>query len=293
MSTAPAIVNATWATIDNAEAQFVKVANAFGQLNFSIEANFAKQIIVGTHTGNDNKDSKALIGCTQNSIFNAISQVAEIGLTLNPKVGHAYLLPRFNFQTGSLECTLEPSFKGLIHLAIEGGSITHCTADVVYKDDFENKRLIFKGANKEIEISDDLDPFKTQKDSDIYGAYCTAFLKEGGVITTVMRRSEIDLARSKAGPNSPAWRLWFPEMAKKSVIRRASKLWPAPKKDLRYHNAIDALQKYDNSDMYHEAANSPVHQTTSLKQVSPAISGENTKPRPLSLSEMTKRLAAQ
>lgn len=58
-------------------------------------------------------------------------------------------------------------------------------------------------------------------------AYSIAWFKDGTISREVMTRADIDKVRgaSKA-PNSPAWTVWFDEMAKKAVARRHSKTLP-------------------------------------------------------------------
>ncbi len=277
-------------TIDNAKGQFELVANAYGQMAFAHEAEFAKQIIQRSYTGVPNKDKFSLVCCTQQSIYNAVAQVADLGLSLNPKLDHAYLLPRRNTHTGDLECTLEPSYKGLIHLAIEGGAISHVTATVVNKADVDSGAFVYNGPSAEA-VFKGIDPFNPPTEAGIYGAICTAHLIGGGVITTIMNRADINQAREGAN-NSKAWKIWFSEMAIKSCIRRASKLWPKPTRDTRFIGAIDALNKLDNAEHFQTAANEPViMQDVTTPAIASTSDTAQDRPAVMNLEDLTKRLA--
>src|SRR3546814_4153463 len=86
--------------------------------------------------------------------------VASTGLTLNPAHGHAYLVPR----DGAI--VLDISYKGLIKIATDTGSVLWARAECVYgKDTF---RYHGPAAMPEHEA----DPFSER--GEIVGAYCIA-----------------------------------------------------------------------------------------------------------------------
>lgn len=230
-------------TIQNAIDNLAGESAAFDTIVFRKEAEYAKHIIARSMSKDPRKNQNKLFMCTQNSIYDSIRQIVDTGLTLNPKADHAYLIPRKNYMTGELECTFEPSYKGLIHAAIQGKCIKHATATVIYKQQINSGEFVYNGPNAEPTFNN-LNPFHDYPDADIAGAICTAFLENGGVITTNMKRSEIEKARKAAG-NTPAWRDWFSEMCCKCVVRRASKYWPSPDTDSRFFRALDLLKTYD------------------------------------------------
>ncbi|MCP5006447.1 MAG: DNA recombinase, partial [Planctomycetes bacterium] len=61
----------------------------------------------------------------QNSIIN----VAAIGISLNPALKHAYLVPR------DKQVVLDISYMGLLHLAVKTGSILFGQSKLVYVND--------------------------------------------------------------------------------------------------------------------------------------------------------------
>lgn len=64
-------------------------------------------------------------------------------------------------------------------------------------------------------------------DGEVIAAYSIAYFKDGTISREVMMRADIDKVRkSSKAPGSPAWTVWFEEMAKKAVARRHSKSLP-------------------------------------------------------------------
>ena len=63
------------------------------------------------------------------SVRNAVINVAATGLSLNPALKFAYLVPRDN------EVCLDISYMGLIKIATDTGSILWAKAEIVYEKD--------------------------------------------------------------------------------------------------------------------------------------------------------------
>ena len=88
------------------------------------ESSFAIQIF---------RKNPRLMDCVPESILEAVLNVAQIGLTLNPASKMAYLVPRYN--AGASHCVLEPSYQGLVKLVTDTGSVVSVSSHVVYSDD--------------------------------------------------------------------------------------------------------------------------------------------------------------
>lgn len=163
------------------------------------------------------------------SVKLAMINVASTGLTLNPAHGYAYLVPRDN------AIHLDISYKGLIKIATDTGAIRWARAELVY----ENDKFTYHGPAREPEHT--ANPFKGR--GDVIGAYCIAKTSDGDVLTEVMDADEIEkirgksmaYAKSKSGP----WAEWFSQMARKAVIKRASKTWPYTDRAERLMDAIE------------------------------------------------------
>src|SRR5690606_36369038 len=107
--------------IAKAKERFVGIAG--DEKTYDVESIFAMQALMKTdyamQTANKNPQSVHL----------AMINVASTGLTLNPANGYAYLVPR----DGAI--VLDISYKGLIKIPTDTGSVEWARADVVYEQD--------------------------------------------------------------------------------------------------------------------------------------------------------------
>ncbi len=184
-----------------------------GLLSYGKEAIFAMQMIA--------RNSFSISTANQNprSVLLAMINVASTGLTLNPAMGYAYLVPR----DGAI--MLDISYKGLIKIATDAGGIMWARAECVH----ENDKFTYKGPAAMPDIV--CDPFRER--GQIIGAYCIAKTPEGDILTECMDMAAIEKVRSKStawvkgsvGKKGP-WEDFFPEMVRKAVIKRARKTWP-------------------------------------------------------------------
>jgi len=223
------------------------------------------------------RQNEALQRCPPQSIQTAVISVATAGLSLDPNLKLAYLVPRDG------QCTLDISYMGLARLAEMSGAIDYVRADVVRKGD----RFIWRGLDEK-PIHEIEDPFG-EEDRPIVGVYCYVMTSKGAYLAGKMSKSEIDKVRqaSKA-PNSPAWTKWYGEMAKKAIIKRESKLWPQAAREkvagaLGVLEATEGLKDITPEDTQHygdvkrrsEAAKAEERpQTEERSQERPPIEGE-------------------
>lgn len=213
-------------TMEGTVLSFEKSFNAVNayKLNFKKEANFALQILKGNQflrtTAKDNPDS----------LQAAITNIAAIGISLNPAVKEAYLVPR-----GKMVC-LDISYIGLVKLATDTGSIQWVQAEVVKaKDTFQ-----YLGVGKA--PVHEMNPFIER--GDVIGVYCVAKLSSGECLSTVMSKNDCDAIRDKSSQAAKTgpWKDFYEEMLKKTVIKRASKLWP---KSDRLANAVEIINEHE------------------------------------------------
>lgn len=185
-------------------------------ISFRREAEFAVQVL------EKNNYSLTTAMSNQNSVIAAVKNIAAIGISLNPAKKQAYLVPR-----GGAIC-LDISYMGLLDLAIASGSIKWGQAEVVREKDTFKRQGIDRAPLHEF---DDFDEDR----GDWKGVYVVVKTADGDYLTTTMTRAEVLAIRDR----SEAWKAvmskkskscpWLTdelEMAKKTVIKRASKLWP-------------------------------------------------------------------
>lgn len=184
------------------------------QLNFNQEANFAVQAL---------EANPYLAGCTPESIKNAIVNVSLTGITLNPALKFAYLVPRQ--VKNERICVLDISYMGMIKILTDAGAIKSVDANVVYENDVFSYS---QGTNPYLEHQ------RTLKDrGEALGAYAIAYFRDGGSQFVIMDKSEIEAVRAtseswkneKGRAYSP-WAKWEDEMWKKTALKRLFKLLP-------------------------------------------------------------------
>jgi len=165
-----------------------------------------------------------LAKCDPNSFALAVINCAEMGL--EPALGQAALVP-FG---GKVQC--QAMYQGLIHLALNSGSVLSISAEVVrVGDKFDH----VKGLEPKIEHRpcDNID-------GKITHAYAIAKLASGASTSVVLTGAEIDKVKASVKSNTDKadspWKAWPEEMAKKTAIKRLMKLLP---KSIEMRRAVD------------------------------------------------------
>lgn len=99
---------------------------------------------------------------------------------------------------------------------------------LAYPESKIDVELVYKGDTFAFEKSNGVVDYKhifgnpfQHKDEDIIGGYCIIKNKRGEFITT-LSRDEIEKAK-KVAKTDAIWKMWFAEMAKKTVIKKAVK----------------------------------------------------------------------
>jgi len=216
------------------EKSFKELALIHGAVNFKAEASFAMQIL------KSNNYLANIAFSNPDSLKMAIINVAAIGLSLSPSSKHAYLLPRKG------QICLDISYMGLIHLAVQSAAVEWVQADLVYElDNFimnspgtmpEHKRDAFKDRGK------------------IDGVYCVAKLLSGDYLTTTMTINAVldirDRSEAWKKNQSGPWKTDFEEMVKKTVVKRAAKMWP--KASPRLLKGINVINEHEGIDFAKE-----------------------------------------
>lgn len=220
--------------IANAENNFQEIAESKKTtLLFKEEAGFARQLL----ESNDFLMKTAMKN--PQSLKNAIVNLAAIGLTLNKALSYAYLVPR-----DGVIC-LDVSYKGLVKLATDTGSIKWAKAELVRTTD----NFIYNGVST-VPRHEVLHPFNLNKRGQIIGVYCIAKTRDNDYMIDIMSIDEInevkDSSKAKNSPYSP-WIKFYGEMAKKTIIKRASKSWT--KTERAYlDTAIDVINEHEGLD---------------------------------------------
>ena len=196
-------------------------------LNFEREAEFAIQVITSGEYA-----TKIAVQNRQ-SVVNAITNIAAIGISLNPAKKQAYLGPRDG------KICLDISYIGLMDLAMVTGAIRWAQAELVYTAD----SFALNGFDKPPTHS--YNPFATDR-GDVVGVYVVVKTADGDYLTETMSIDDVNAIRDR----SSAWKAWIKnqkscpwvtdpgEMMKKTVVKRGYKYWP---KTERLEQAIHHL----------------------------------------------------
>ena len=195
--------------VESVKTDFVNMAKAHNAVTWEAEANYAIQQVYKSKFAADTAMANPV------SVQNAVRNIAAIGLTLNPALKYAYLVPR------DKQICLDVSYMGLMHLAQETGSVIWSQCKIVHEAD----TYINNGASVEPEHT--YSAFGDR--GGIIGAYCVVKLADGDYLTHEMKIEDIYAIRNRSAAykrNSGPWVTDEKEMIRKTVVKQASKYWP-------------------------------------------------------------------
>ena len=158
-----------------------------------------------------------LAECTPASLMKCLLDLSAMGL--EPDGRRAHLIPY------GTECTLIIDYKGLVELIRRSGDVVSLRAELVCSAD--------EFSWKDGEISHSVN-FREDRGV-IEAVYAEALMKSGEKQSAVMTKAEVEAIRnrSRSGKNGP-WVTDFGEMAKKTVVRRLSKMLPLSSEIFRH-----------------------------------------------------------
>lgn len=192
-------------------------------LNFEREAGFAIQQL------SKNSYTMDIAKAARQSVFDAVVNVAAIGVSLNPAKKQAYLVPRDG------KICLDISYMGLMDLAQATGSVKWAQAQLVHEKD----TFSLLGLDKPPQHT--FNPFATDR-GDVVGVYVTIKTIHDEYLTHTMKIADVfairDRSPSWVKKKSGPWLTDEGEMIKKTCVKQAYKYWP---KTDRLESAIHHL----------------------------------------------------
>lgn len=205
--------------IDEQREQFARVA-VVKSVEFEREKGFALQIL-----GASDYLTRTAVG-NPASLANAITNVAALGVSLNPAMKLAYLVPRKI--NGTPAICLDISYMGMMYIAQDCGAVDWGQAIVVReKDKFELRDLGQQPVHTYEPFSKDRGP--------IIGVYCVVKTSGGDHLTHAMpiakvydirNRSDAWKAYERDNTKKCPWVTDEEEMIKKTCVKQAAKYWP-------------------------------------------------------------------
>lgn len=177
-------------------------------------------LVIAAVSGN-----QKLLECSRDSLWRACVQGAELGLSLNPTMGEADILPVWNTRLRCNEAQFRPRYKGLMKLALQSGEVTSIRSVLVYENDvFE----VIEGLRRDIIHKPAL-----KNRGEMTHVYCVWTLR--GVSEPqfeVMDREQVYKIRSRSSSKNKDGNVVGPwvsdeaEMWRKTVVKRATKYMP-------------------------------------------------------------------
>ena len=159
-----------------------------------------------------------LLQCLPGTVYSALRDAAHLGLTVDPRAGEFWLIPRWNRNLGANECTGMIGYKGFIGMAKRAGVVTHIETRVVYEDEVSNDLVHIDLANGTIRH-----PYSwtgiDRADDKIVGAYCAAWLPTVDRLAIEPLTIDELRKRMKSAQTTMVWDGWFVEMCRKTACR--------------------------------------------------------------------------
>lgn len=197
-------------------------------INFEREAGFAIQAI------QRNDYTLRVASDNRQSVIDAVTNIAAIGISLNPAKKQAYLVPR------DKQICLDISYMGLMDLAMATGSIKWAQAELVCENDG------FARGRFDEPPTHSFNPFSKDRGA-VIGVYVVVKTADGDYLTHTMEIGAVNDIRDR----SESWKAYVQkkikscpwvsdtgEMIKKTCVKQAYKYWP---KTERLERAIHYL----------------------------------------------------
>lgn len=215
-----------------------KQADRFQKLNTINAVDFAQECLFAKQQLMKNEYTFKAALANPASLQAAILNVAAIGISLNPALAHAYLVPRAPVSGQAPVICLDISYRGLVKLATDSNAIRDCKSVLVYEGD----HFLWKGAYEMPEHH--ADPFDTERKK-VKGAYNIARMDDGSVMIDVIDKAYIDKVQKTSRAQNGPWKTWWEEMVMKTATRHASKSWPPGDDRERFDKAIELFDQQD------------------------------------------------
>jgi len=254
------------------------VREKFEQIGSSLQ--FSKEVAFATQSVQKNP---ILMNCNPMTVIASLLNVSLTGITLNPILGYAYLIPRR--VSGVFECCLDVSYKGLIQILTDSGGVKNMYAHVVYEKD---KFTIEYGAEPRLIHQPHLGRDKGQ----VTGVYGVAVLADGEKSFDYMDVEEINYikGRSEMGKRgSGPWSTDFNEMAKKTILKRMFKYLPKNDRLMRVAEAI-AIDN-ENNGIDFAAEQKAITSTSNESRVAKGIADAISKTKAVEVEEVVDEAA--
>lgn len=160
-----------------------------------------------------------LLQCSPLSILRCVMTAAELGIDPSGALGEGYMIP-FKNKRGLYDAQLIPGYRGLLKLARNSGELSTIDTHVIHEKDTYEIEFGLEPVLKHKPCLDG-DPGKP------IIVYAIARFKDGAYQYGVMTTAEVESVRARSrSKNDGPWVTDWEEMAKKTMLKRLSKLLP-------------------------------------------------------------------
>ena len=174
--------------------------------------------------------------CSARSIIACVVEASQLGLEPCGALGHAYLIP-YKLK-GVPTCQSIPGYKGLLHLVRNSGCLKTVSAEVVHEVDEFSYEMGDRPRIRHV-------PSTVAEPGKVLYVYAVAELMNGGIQRVVLPVREVEAVRKRSrSANDGPWVTDWNEMAKKTALRRLTKLLPM---SIEVQRAVELDERDDNS----------------------------------------------
>jgi phage RecT family recombinase len=165
---------------------------------------------------------------TIRSAITSVMNLAIIGLEPGKALGHAHLIPYYDKKKGAKLIQVVVGYKGFLELAYANDFLVQVDTEVILQG--EECELIGTDDGPKLRHKIPIGERDFPTRENLVAAYCTYRTKGGGRGVVLVRRNEIlKIAKGYLWNNPDV----FPEMCKKTAVRRAAKLWRLSRRALQ------------------------------------------------------------
>lgn len=207
--------------------------------------------------------------CTTASILGAVFQAAQLGLEVQPQLGHVSMVPFRNKGVPEVQFIL--GYKGKIELAYRTGRVTYIKAMPIYEND----------EFTQIEGTDSAIIHKpvplNQEKGKLTGAYAVAKIDTGATLFNIIDLAEIEDARERSKSKNSSFSPWntdYVKMARKTAVHR---LMPYVPVRVENKNLIAEAMKADEQVIRYEDGQFEIEEDTTEDKVQQQIESAEQK----------------
>lgn len=167
---------------------------------------FVRAIVTAVQMNSD------LLQADRRTLFSAAMRAAEQGLLPNGREGAIV--------TFGGKAQFMSMIGGILKLVRNSGELASIDAQVKYKND----KFVYRPG---IDTVPQFEPDWFGERGEIEGVYAVAVMKDGAAYVEIMSKKQVEQVRSvsRSGSSGP-WKIWWDEMARKTVLRRLAKRLP-------------------------------------------------------------------